>query len=373
MFDHTHYVPILRWKAAEKRALAELNPAISGRITPLIEPTPWAFDDRDPEKPKPPEQKLRKVSEDIMEYWGASPVFIDLSHVPPDVRPSDGSHPFFIIAEEARDRQLELIPVSGLYGERRNPEYQDAVRRISARDGNGMCLRVTLSDLFYPTFRSDLARYLAEIEADPEQVDFLLDYGFVEGARMELARLVSEIPDPELWRALILAGGAFTKDLSEFPLGRSNLQRLDWLAWRDLAGSTVGTLRLPTFSDYTVQHPNFQEPPEFASVSASIRYAAPEYWTIMRGESVLKDDGPGYAQWPANAAMLCRQPEFCGSGFSKGDEYIETISQQSQSTGNASTWLQAAINHHITLTVRQIASQFGGEVVNAPLPEASPD
>lgn len=374
MFDHTHYVPILRWKAAEKRALAELNPAIEQRITPLIEPTPWAFDDKDPAKPKPMEQKLRKVSADIMEYWGSSPAFIDLSHVPASVRAPDGSHPFFLIAQEARDRQLELISVTGLSGERSNLEYQNAVVTISAQDGHGLCLRVTPSDISEPAFHSNLTRYLDKTEISPEHVDFLLDYGFVEGSKKDLTYLMSQIPDLDRWRSLILASGAFPVDLTKFPLGRSSLERLDWLTWETLVSNSASTRRLPTFSDYTIQHPVFREPGDFPP-SASIRYAAPQHWVIMRGESVGKDDGPGFAQWPANAAMLCKQPEFCGGGFSKGDAYIETMSQQSDGagTGNAMTWLQGTINHHITMTVRQIANQFGGEVVNAPVPAASPD
>jgi hypothetical protein len=40
MFGPNHYVPILRWKQAERFALKSLQPSDRIRITPLIELTP---------------------------------------------------------------------------------------------------------------------------------------------------------------------------------------------------------------------------------------------------------------------------------------------------------------------------------------------
>ena len=79
----------------------------------------------------------------------------------------------------------------------------------------------------------------------------------------------------------------------------------------------------------------------------------------MRGEGVFTDDGPGYAQWPANAQLLSAREEFCGPGFSEGDRYIETMGAQMAKTGNAETWLRAGLNHHLVFTARQIAKLTG--------------
>lgn len=76
----------------------------------------------------------------------------------------------------------------------------------------------------------------------------------------------------------------------------------------------------------------------------------------MRGEGILNDDGPGAAQWPANAMLLCERPEFCGADFSAGDSYIASRAQMGASTGNPSTWLAASVNHHMTFVVRQMAN-----------------
>jgi hypothetical protein len=40
MFDHAHYVPVLRWKAGERGALKALRLVDKAAMTPLLEPHP---------------------------------------------------------------------------------------------------------------------------------------------------------------------------------------------------------------------------------------------------------------------------------------------------------------------------------------------
>jgi len=161
------------------------------------------------------------------------------------------------------------------------------------------------------------------------------------------------LPFLSRWRSFTIASGAFPKNLSAFKKNSQyTLPRLDWSNWRDQI--LRGLPRQPSFGDYTTQHGVFTEPPQNANFSASIRYTADEYWVIMRGEGVHNKGGPGYAGYSANAQLLCERKEFCGADFSDGDEYIATMSQQTTNPGNAGTWLQASINHHITFVSRQI-------------------
>ena len=375
MFDHSHYVPILRWKAAERNALRELRPAISKRITPLIEPTPWSFEDKKPKEPekqkkqKTIEQKISKIAEDMFQLWGQDPIFIDFWQVPPRVRLVDGKHALVAMGEEARSRQLQMIPVTGLD---RDVEYQDVVSSIIKVDGLGLCIRILRDDLQSPLLNVRLQGLLSRFGLLPEQVDLILDIQYIECPYESVEDLVVKLPDLDRWRTFTVALGSFPEDLSGFKIGKALHPRFDWLTWRDcLIGGTM-SIRKPSFGDYTIQHPNFSEPPEFASFSASIRYTADENWVIMRGESVRKDDGPGYDQWPANAQILCEQSEFKGKAFSRGDEYIASMAEQIEHPGNASTWLQAGFNHHMTFVVHQIANLCGisiaGESVHATIP-----
>jgi hypothetical protein len=125
---------------------------------------------------------------------------------------------------------------------------------------------------------------------------------------------------------------------------------------------------LPSFGDYTIQHPIFYEPVEGANVSASIRYTSEAYWVVMRGEGLRNRDGAGFAQYPANAELLLSRKEFCGSHFSYGDAYIWQMgSHQSPTNGNPETWLRAGINHHLVFQARQIPRFLNKEgIVAAP-------
>jgi hypothetical protein len=130
---------------------------------------------------------------------------------------------------------------------------------------------------------------------------------------------------------------------------------------RDLSVSQAG-IRNVRFGDFTIQHPTFEDNEgDFRNFSASIRYATPEYWVVIRGEGVYNEDGAGFDQWPGQALLLTARTEFAGREFSWGDAYIESMGQQTQKTGTAKTWLAAAVNHHITLTATQAANALAME------------
>jgi len=81
MFDSKHYIPILKWKRAEQGALKVLKDEQKKYITPLIQLVM--------PKNKPQEQledlikrfgeQLNKTAEKIIEVWGNSPIFVDVS------------------------------------------------------------------------------------------------------------------------------------------------------------------------------------------------------------------------------------------------------------------------------------------------------
>ena len=133
------------------------------------------------------------------------------------------------------------------------------------------------------------------------------------------------------------------------------LPRSDWITWRDQVRQK-DLNRKPTFGDYTIQYAIFREPPRYPNVSASIRYTYDEYWVIMRGEGLHNEDGPGYAQYAANAQLLCERSEFCGAEFSYGDRYIHQLSQETGPIGTPEVLLRAGINHHIAFVVQQLSN-----------------
>lgn len=365
-FDHLHYVPILRYKPAEMQALRYLLSEDKQRMTPLLELLPNIIVPKNIKDPR--ENLFTEGAKQIALCWGHSPFFVDVELMYTVYEESETNHYLRQFCEVASRFKLHVIPVTGLH---RSQYYQTAVEKIVTSDNRGVCIRLLEHDLYNPSLERGLQQLLARLRLRPEQVHILVDFKIVDGECMSFVDLCSRIPSPSSWRTFTVAGGAFPEDLSDFEKNNQyELSRREWMHWLDQIKNGPKLSRYPTFGDYTIQHPVYVKRTGFLNPSASIRYTSEDYWVIMRGEGVLNDDGPGYKQYWANANLLSKRKEFCGPNFSNGDEYIYEIGQQTEDTGNARTWIQAGINHHLTFVVRQIASSFASSSDGVPGPES---
>jgi len=347
VFDHLHYVPVLRWKKAERDALAALDGRARQVTTPLIELPMGELLGVWRKRRRTPGQYLSEMAADVLTCWGKAATFVDLRLVQDDLR-IDGDHPLSVLARLVMNQGGRVVPVTGLG---RSPRYQQAVQKVAAI-GNGACIRLFLRDLL-SSADQEVGRLLQVLRLEAAQVDLIIDCQIVTGD-VELPALTRSIPRIEDWRSLTLMAGAFPKDLTGFKPGVHTLERTDWLRWRSFV-STKDLPRAPSYGDYLTLHAVFIEPPPGANFSASIRYACEEYWLIMRGEGVRTPGGAGYQQWPANAQLLIERAEFQGPTFSAGDNFIYRKALSRGEPGNATQWVFAGVNHHLTLVARQIA------------------
>ncbi len=349
MFDHTHYVPILRWKQAEWLALRRLSPTNKQRITPLIEITPITG----PPRKRTPTlaDKLQSNALDIAKNWGIQPIFVDPWHL--QGSRCGNSHPLEYLAHHAKNCGVSLIPVTGLC---RPHDYQSAVIALVSTDHLGVCVRLCREDVDNPKLQDMLDDLLTTLSVSDADVDLLVDLQVFDPNCQNYYRLCSRLPMLGAWRTFTVAAGAFPLDLTCFTPGQHFHPRNEWLLWQRAVLRDGLFSRKPTYSDYTIQYGSYREPPLRSNPSASIRYTCGNDWLIMRGEGLYHDGSPGHDQWPASAQLLCQLQEFCGRGFSYGDDYIYQISLQTTTTGSSMSWLSAGVNHHITFVVQQLAS-----------------
>lgn len=364
MFDHNHYVPIMRWKRGEYIALRRLVDQEQSRITPLAE-IPPERDSGSEKRALSLNTRLDRTAEQIEENWGDRYLFIDLGLLDANLRATGNRHPVTVLFEAARKRGSQLIPVTALD---RNAAYQRSVAEIILADKRGACIRLFDRDIANPGLIKQLRELLVFLNLEAESTDILLDFLVVQNAPLTYPAALNRLPDLYSWRTVTIAGGSFPVDLSGLSVGEHLLPRLEWQKWRKLVTKQLPSLRLPTFGDYTTQHPVYRLhllPPGRINYSASIRYTTDEHWLVMRGEGVFNDDSAGFAQFPANAILLRDRPEFCKRDYSYGDNYIYEKASQLEATGrvkkpgNAETWLRAGVNHHMTFVVHQIANLFG--------------
>lgn len=358
------YVPIIRWRPAEIRAIKNLYLKDRTSITPLFEfilPPPKT--DKNDYKKILEDSKskflryLPDITKEIINHWGKEPFFVDVHLLDGEIRASSFDH----ILSSASQLDLFSIPVTYIIPAI-STEADIATRKVAvkfAKDNNrGLCIRIDDSHL-NSGLSKEINDFIANEKLDAEIVDLLVDLKIVSDQTTAISVLakLSYIPNLEKWRSVILTGGSFPKDLSDYEKhGHYPISRFDWKVWREII-QDKGLKRKPSFSDYTIQHPIYHGHILGANTSASIRYTNDETWEVLRGEGLKNKKGAGYKQYPAQAQLLFGQNFYKGKDFSFGDAYIaEKADQKSKTTGSPQTWLTAGINHHITQVVDQIAN-----------------
>jgi len=360
MFNSKHYVPILKWKRAEQSALKALGEEHKKHITPLIQ---FVMPKQKPQEQLEDvvlrfEKQISKIPEKIIEVWGNGPIFVDFSLLYTNllkVKSLDA------ILRGGYKIRATFIPVIHL---KDDLEIKKAACLLAKENKNGICLRLIcpdFSDLDLTKLHQDIAEFLSSMKLEENDVDLLIDIKEIGENGDKYIRylgLSQKIQNLLKWRTFIFASGAFPKDLSECKIDEENLiPRLDWINWMDQVNNK-NLKRKPTFSDYTIQHPIYQEAVQFFHPTTSIKYTLENEWLIMKGERQK------YEKYLASAALLVNDKRFYGENFSKGDEYISEKAKHFAiyiknrkigGTGSTETWLKAGINHHLVLAAHQVA------------------
>lgn len=364
------YVPILRWKKAEKDALEALDPNIRNQIAPLFEfIMPPPIRDKKEFKKVVKESKtvftdrLSKTIEDINKCSPGGTVYVDVHLVDWDLRVSTLKY----ILDSANECNAIIIPVTHILpvlGTETDKKVRMTAIDYAKSGAAGLCIRIDRISLDEATLVSDINDFVRGNGLAFENTDLLIDLGVIDedDEALMIAEKLAALPNLQEWRNVIVTGGAFPKDLSKFEKhSYHKLPRYDWKLWKDLyAARTLD--RIPVYSDYTIQHPIFYGNVLTTNVSASIRYTNDTQWEVMRGEGLNNETGAGHRQYIAHAQTLVRRGFYKGKDCCFGDLYIyERSGPENENTGTPTTWLKAGINHHLTMVVKQSAKSPEGK------------
>ena len=143
MFNHRHYVPILKWKMGEYQALSRLAGPVKDRITPLLEIPPVGFDFETQRNKESADDHLGDFGKRLKSKWQARPCFVGLKHLPAATRCAGGRHCVEVLFETARAEGCAAIPVVSFAND---AAFLAAVATVSRQDRRGVCLRLSLPD-----------------------------------------------------------------------------------------------------------------------------------------------------------------------------------------------------------------------------------
>jgi hypothetical protein len=304
---------------------------------------------------------LHSVARKLVDSCRGYRLFLDLVHLEtfrPGLRAQSGVHPWQYLFDAIQNQPLlfpehapEVVPVTGLS---RSQDYRQATIEI-ARASERLCVRLTRRDIQAKQLRDQLLRVTDAAGLHPPNVDIVVDLAILPRTDKPIRFLEHNFSSLNRWRSLTILAGSFPKDLRDFkPVGRHNRPREEWLYFDEqvLQSSDLG--QVVAYGDYTIQHPIYSEPLRHPNPSASIRYAIDDSWIVMKGEALNKENGPGAKQWPAQAKVLTSfVDEFLGPQHCDGCRYISAMAQGTNGTGDCRSWIEAGINHAITVAARQ--------------------
>ncbi len=339
-FGPNHYVPVLKIKRGEKKALEMLAPAIVRYVTPLLEIVEHK-----------PEKQIAKHLDTA--FKGMAPAVAPFGRYFLDTREiaTDGA----AVASEAFRRALALgHPFTPITGITRTVDVAAALRVAS----NGIALRITRQEFENGVVPSHLPAFMTDHGLACESTDLLVDLGPVEdmiptGISRMSEQFLRAIPDIGRWRTLTLLASTFPLSMKGVARNSHAFEdRSEWLSWRDGPYSRRRALaRLPTFGDCAIQHPRGVEgfDPTKMQMSAAIRYTVDDKWLLVKGEST--NTTPARVQFPRLAARLTTgslATHFSSQDHCAGCRDMVRASSGARGFGSPEAWRRLGTAHHIT-------------------------
>jgi len=347
-FGPHHYVPVLKVKPAEKAALRKLSADIRWQVTPLLE-----IVERKGNVDCTVESHLNKAFKDLADCVRPfRRCFLDAHEIAPD-----GCEAATAVFERASMSGIVFTPVTGV----------SRVEDVTAALGhatNGIALRLTRQECEEGRLFHRINSFMSQYDLDAEQTDLILDLGavdnlIVEGIYALTEAFMGQVPHLAQWRTLTLSACAFPSSMGGVERNSHKLvDRADWIAWRRGCFERRQTLvRLPTYSDCAIQHPEGVEgfDPSKMRASASIRYTKSDDWLLIKGESTRMKLAS--EQFPDMATQLVYgnlKAHFAGDLHCAGCASIKYAADGAPNYGSAEVWRRLGTIHHITQVVQEL-------------------
>ncbi len=368
-FNCYQYVPCLRWKEGEYKAISQLPPSSKRVLMPLIEVPEFGrpengWDHETASKVKTIDKHLSLFADRVYKIWGDSPCFVDFNLISSTQRIKSRIHPISFVFKELRGLLgCQAIPVTGIS---RDSIYQQEIREVSTKDDNGICLRIKVEQAVKKIFKTEIDSLLSTLKAQPADCDVIFDLGApmnflpLHSFAMAIQGVVSKLPYLDKWRTFTLLSTSFPETMSSIKEGTEVVPRYEWQLYKKLMNSfSKSGLRLLSFGDYAISHPKvFDVDPKVMKPSATIRYTIDDGWFIVKGKKVRDKKLTNYKQYRKLCKQVLVSDYYCEPDFSWGDNYIQECANGTVKTGNLSTWRQVGTSHHVEKVIRDVASFY---------------
>lgn len=352
------YLPLLKSKAGEFTALSNLTAAHKKRIVPLFDITKVEFDHEDGTKPKTTEDHLLGFCKKVIKCWPRNEMFIDTNLI--DDQEVKGKTPLEFIYEVLATKNITPMPVVHACATEEQLDTIDLLTVLYAI--NNIAIRVTVDDVYSPSFNDDINNILRTLKLTPEECHIIFDLKDSDFSQTDdfadgIIDVLEEFPHLGDWFSFTIAGGAFPT-ISKIKTSPELVPRDDWKLYntirRKLARKDFN--RAINFGDYSIVSPGYFEfNPKIMSTSANIRYTHNDEWYVVKGRALKKSID--WQQFYDQAKQIVRSSYYLGEAFSVGDAHLKQCAAKKTTTGNANTWIAVGTNHHFTKVIVDLFSR----------------
>ncbi len=337
---HYRYIPILKWKRGERRAIKAVTPEIATGVCPLITLTEETFKDQPETATSESIPASLLFADEIYKHWGSRPFFLNASMIQAS---AGGIHPLIDTAERCRRLGAKLTPATPLTP---SAAYEAAVSNVTQTDNRGVALSVTLAEF------TRAAQWLPSWPHALNQTDLILDLADKVAMIADLGSVLEmafrSLPRGIEWRSVTVAGTSMPANFITFDKDAIHLiDRKEWTLWQHLI-----SLSLPyrlDYGDYATTAAIMLPPPDLSwGFPINVRYTLPTEFLVCRG---VRTRGEGARdlekQLIAHATVIERYGR--RSRLSCwADETIDKIAAMEQKPEGLEHWVRIAVNRHIT-------------------------
>ena len=168
------YVPCLRWRLAERQALAALTNKAKDSVVPLITIPDLEFDFEDGTPKKNVGEHVGTFPKRYKEKWETRKAWIDVdSKIQTELMPN-GRPVFTYFFDEIRKFKADAVPVASLDC---IPMTVAQIAAVIATDKKGVGTRARIEHVMKANFGASLDALLKSLKVTPEQTDLIVDLG----------------------------------------------------------------------------------------------------------------------------------------------------------------------------------------------------
>ena len=359
------YLPMLKSKEGEFKALSKLNSFTRRHICPLFEVSPLEYDSESKKKPKTLEGHLHGFCQKkFFKMWHSENAFIDTSLLD-GLLVNGKTCVEYIFDQIVPTTLIRVLPMPVAHLNDSLQAQQGLVKVIKSYSVKEVGIRLKIEDVMDIRLTEKLTKLMTDLGLaytdchlifDLANSDFSEYQDFSEG----IVSLLETFPHLGDWKSFTLCGGAFPPS-NLLKKGKNNVVRLDWKLYHLVVKGIAQTdyARKINYGDYSIVTPGYFEfDPKKMKRSANIKYTLGENWLIIKGSALSK---PGdNKQYITQAGEICASQDYFGEAFSEGDQHIKSCHLGLVSPGNPTVWNWVGNNHHFTKVVSDLFSSPAG-------------